>query len=172
MAEPLTILSEEEELLYESVLAFARERIQPLSHDMDEQEKMDPALVESFFENDYMGIEIPEELGGLEADFFSSILVHFLIAAHPIHILFHMQHQALTAATSHTGFEGLLVKDRNRLALGTFHHQMHHRYFECNYGTAEMPWDRWFGSFHDGSAESKQRLRTRLAKRQVRTTKR
>ncbi|MGI9483618.1 MAG: sterol desaturase family protein [Hyphomicrobiales bacterium] len=86
--------------------------------------------------------------------FFSSVLIHFLIAAHPIHILFHMQHQALTAATSHTGFEGLLVQDKNRLALGTFHHQMHHRYFECNYGNLEMPWDNWFGSFHDGTDAS------------------
>lgn len=90
--------------------------------------------------------------------FFSSILIHALLAAHPIHILFHMQHQALTAATSHTGFEGLMVKDKNRLALGTFHHQMHHRYFECNYGNLEMPWDKWFGSFHDGTEEAHARM--------------
>ena len=90
--------------------------------------------------------------------FFSSILVHFVVAASPVHILFHMQHQALTAATSHTGFEGLIVKDKNRLALGTFHHQMHHRYFECNYGGLEIPWDKWMGSFHDGTAESHQQF--------------
>lgn len=93
--------------------------------------------------------------------FFSSVLVHALLGAHPIHILFHMQHQALTAATSHTGFEGLLVKDRNRLALGTFHHQMHHRYFECNYGNLEMPWDKWFGSFHDGTDAAHERIKQR-----------
>lgn len=93
--------------------------------------------------------------------FFSSILVHFVLAAHPVHILFHMQHQALTAATSHTGYEGLLVADRNRLALGTFHHQMHHRYFECNYGNLEMPWDKWFGSFHDGTEASHEKFRER-----------
>ena len=93
--------------------------------------------------------------------FFSSVLVHWVLAAHPIHILFHMQHQALTAATSHTGFEGLLVRDRTRLALGTFHHQMHHRYFECNYGNLEMPWDRWFGSFHDGTEEAHERMKAR-----------
>ena len=100
--------------------------------------------------------------------FFSAVLIHFLVAAHPIHILFHMQHQALTAATSHTGFEGLLVRDRNRLALGTFHHQMHHRYFECNYGNLEVPWDMVFGSFHDGTAESHEKFkerRKRLARR-------
>ena len=93
--------------------------------------------------------------------FFSSILIHWVLAAHPIHILFHMQHQALTAATSHTGFEGLVVKDKTRLALGTFHHQMHHRYFECNYGNLEVPWDKWFGSFHDGTDASHEKFKER-----------
>lgn len=86
--------------------------------------------------------------------FFSSVLVHLIIAAHPIHILFHLMHQALTAATSHTGFEGLVIKDKSRLDLGRFHHQMHHRYFECNYGNLEVPWDKAFGSFHDGTDAS------------------
>lgn len=96
--------------------------------------------------------------------FFSSILIHWIVAAHPIHILFHMQHQALTAATSHTGFENMLVKDKKRLALGTFHHQMHHRYFECNYGNLEVPWDKWFGSFHDGSEASHEQMKERRKK--------
>ena len=86
--------------------------------------------------------------------FFSSILIHWILAAHPVLILFHMQHQALTAATSHAGFDALLIKDRNALELGNFHHQMHHRYFECNYGTLEIPWDRYFGSYHDGTEAS------------------
>lgn len=90
--------------------------------------------------------------------FFSSVLIHWLVAAHPVHILFHMQHQALTAATSHTGFAGILVKDKNRLALGTFHHQMHHRYLRCNYGNLEVPLDKWFGSFHDGTEASHERF--------------
>lgn len=93
--------------------------------------------------------------------FFSSILVHLLVPAHPLHILFHLQHQALTAATSHTGYESLLVRDRKRLALGTFHHQMHHRYFEVNYGNLEMPWDAWFGTFHDGTPQAHERLKSR-----------
>ena len=93
--------------------------------------------------------------------FFSSILIHFVVPASPLHILFHMQHQALTAVTSHTGFEGMIVADRERLALGTFHHQMHHRYFEVNYGNLEMPWDKWFGTFHDGTPEAHEALRGR-----------
>ena len=86
--------------------------------------------------------------------YFSSILIHWVVAAHPIHILFHMQSQALTASTSHTGYECLLVNDKKQVALGTFHHQMHHRYFECNYGNLEMPLDKWFGSHHDGTDDA------------------
>ena len=100
--------------------------------------------------------------------FFSSVLIHWVVAAHPIHILFHMQHQALTAATSHAGFESLLVKDRQSIALGNFHHQMHHRYFECNYGSLDVPWDKVFGSFHDGTEESHEQFiqrRRKLARR-------
>ena len=93
--------------------------------------------------------------------YLGSVMVHFIVAAHPVHILFHLQYYTLTAATTHTGFEGLLVKDKDRLKLGTFHHQMHHRYFECNYGSLEIPWDKFFGSFHDGTTEADARIRER-----------
>ena len=81
--------------------------------------------------------------------------------AHPLHILFHMQSQTLTAASSHTGYAGLLIKDKNCLNLGTFHHQMHHRYFEVNYGSLEIPWDKWFGTFHNGTFKKHQELKSR-----------
>ena len=97
--------------------------------------------------------------------FFSSAAIHLVVAAHPIHILFHVMHQGLTAATSHTGFENLVVKDARRLDLGRFHHQMHHRYFECNYGNLEVPWDKVFGSFHDGTENSHLRMKERLKRR-------
>ena len=45
--------------------------------------------------------------------------------------------------------------------MGDFFHQLHHRYFECNYGTIEMPWDRLFGTFHDGSGAATRRTRDR-----------
>ena len=97
--------------------------------------------------------------------FFSSVLIHLIIPTHPLHILFHMQHQSLTAATSHTGFENLLIKDEKTLALGTFHHQLHHRYFEVNYGNLQMPWDKWFGSFHDGTPEAHERMKHRRSEK-------
>ena len=93
--------------------------------------------------------------------FLGGVLIHWVIASHPVHILFHLQYYCLTAATTHSGFEGLVIKDKNRLALGTFHHQMHHRYFECNYGSLEIPWDKVFGSFHDGTPKSKEAMKER-----------
>jgi len=93
--------------------------------------------------------------------YLGTVLIHFIIGAHPLHILFHLQYYTLTAATTHTGFEGMVIKDKNRLALGTFHHQMHHRYFECNYGGLELPWDKYFGSFHDGTDEADARIKQR-----------
>ncbi len=95
------------------------------------------------------------------AIYLGSVLIHFVIGAHPLHTIFHLQYYTLTAVTTHTGFQGLVIKDKNRLALGTFHHQMHHRYFECNYGSLEMPWDKWFGSFHDGTVEANERMQKR-----------
>jgi len=65
----------------------------------------------------------------------------------------------LATATSHAGFENLVLGDKAHLKVGSFHHQLHHRYFECNYGNAEMPWDNWFGSYHDGSHEATERVR-------------
>ena len=98
------------------------------------------------------------------AIYLGTVLIHWIVAAHPVHILYHLQYYTLTAVTTHTGFQGLLIKDKNRLNLGTFHHQMHHRYFECNYGGLEMPWDKWFGSFHDGTTEANERMRERRKK--------
>jgi len=90
--------------------------------------------------------------------YLGSVLIHFVIPANPLLIIYHLQHYTLTAATTHTGYEGLVVDGKNRLALGTFHHQMHHRFFECNYGGLEIPCDKWAGSFNDGTVESHQQF--------------
>ena len=91
----------------------------------------------------------------------STLLIHFIVPLHPIHLIFAMVYNGPGAAMTHTGYEDLLIKDKRRLALGTFYHQLHHRYYECNYGNQEMPWDRWFGTFHDGSAKATSETRAR-----------
>lgn len=97
--------------------------------------------------------------------FFGTVIIHFVVPTHPVHLVFHLMYYAIFAVTTHTGFEGLWVQNVKRLSLGTFHHQIHHRYFEVNYGSLEIPWDKLFGSFHDGTAEGKERMRARLKAR-------
>lgn len=91
--------------------------------------------------------------------YISSVLIHFVIPSHPVIILVHLYSRCLGPAFSHSGFEKLLVKDRSVVDAADFHHQLHHRFFECNYGTVDAPWDRWFGSYHDGSDEATVRVR-------------
>ena len=96
--------------------------------------------------------------------YLTTLCIHWVVASHPIHLIFHVIYQGPGAAMTHAGYEDLLVKDKRRLALGTFYHQLHHRYYECNYGNQEMPWDRWFGTFHDGSDEATSETRARKKK--------
>ena len=95
--------------------------------------------------------------------YFTTLLVHFVLPSHPIHFLFHAFAMALNPALSHSGFDALLVRDRRQLEMGEFFHQLHHRYFECNYGTPEMPWDRWFRTFHNGTEDDTATVKQRRA---------
>ncbi len=90
-----------------------------------------------------------------------AVLIHLVVTSHPVHILYHMQYLAISASTTHTGFQSLRVRNRDFWSLGTFHHQMHHRYFECNYGSLDIPWDKFWGSWHDGTTESHTRFMQR-----------
>ncbi|HZG42600.1 MAG TPA: acyl-CoA dehydrogenase [Longimicrobium sp.] len=72
---PLTVLNEDEQAFREAVRQFAEESVRPLVTEMDEHQKMSPELIPQFFELGLMGIEVPEELGGTGASFFTAALV-------------------------------------------------------------------------------------------------
>jgi butyryl-CoA dehydrogenase/short/branched chain acyl-CoA dehydrogenase len=74
MSVPLTVLSEDEQLFRESCRGFAEERIKPLVRKMDDEAKLDPAIIPALFELGLMGIHIPEEFDGGAGSFFMSIL--------------------------------------------------------------------------------------------------
>ena len=56
----LTTLTEEERLLSDSVLAFARERVAPHVARMDAESRLGPALIPALFQVGLMGLEVPE----------------------------------------------------------------------------------------------------------------
>ena len=70
----LTILSDEEKLLRDAVLGFARERIAPHVARMDEESRLEPELLTGLFELGLMGIEIPESFQGAGGSFMNAIL--------------------------------------------------------------------------------------------------
>ena len=75
MSSPLTQLNEEEQAFRDMVADFAQNEIEPLKMSMDEAQEMRPELIQKFFELDIMGIEVPEEYGGIGSTFFNAILV-------------------------------------------------------------------------------------------------
>ncbi|KAK6350314.1 hypothetical protein TWF696_006545 [Orbilia brochopaga] len=71
---PVFQLTEEEEMLKESVSKFSQEAVLPRVRAMDEAESMDKAVVEGLFEQGLMGIEVEEEYGGSGMGFTAAIV--------------------------------------------------------------------------------------------------
>ncbi len=75
MTQPaLTMLSEDEQILRDSVRQFAEREILPRVHKMDEEQKLDKELIDAAFANGLMGIEVPFEYGGVGSSIFSAIV--------------------------------------------------------------------------------------------------
>ncbi len=73
-APPLTTLSEEERMFQSAAREFAEKEVGPHVEKMDREGVFDHALIESFFANGFMGIEVPETYGGSGGTFFMSVL--------------------------------------------------------------------------------------------------
>ena len=101
--------------------------------------------------------------------YFGVVVIHLLLASHPIHLFFLMLLNVLGAYSGHAGYEDLVIKGKSRIGIANLFHTLHHKYFECNYGTTYMPCDKWFGTFHDGTEESTERMRERRAKNLLKT---
>ena len=71
---PLTLLTEDEQMIKEMLHDFGAGEIAPRAAKMDAEGKMDPAVPAMLFEQDIMGIEIPEKYGGAEQSFFMACL--------------------------------------------------------------------------------------------------
>ena len=76
----LTTLSEEEQLFRDSVLGFARTKIGPRVHAMDQKGELDKELLPQLFDMGLMGIEVPESYGGAGSNIFNACLAIEAIA--------------------------------------------------------------------------------------------
>jgi short/branched chain acyl-CoA dehydrogenase len=71
---PLTALTEEERMFQAAAREFARKEIGPRVESMDREGVFSKELIDSFFSQGFMGLEIPEAWGGSGGRFFMSIL--------------------------------------------------------------------------------------------------
>jgi alkylation response protein AidB-like acyl-CoA dehydrogenase len=117
----LTLLSEDETLLQNSVTEFAEAQIRPLAADMDEHAKMSPDLVRQLFDLGVMGIEIPETYGGAGMKFFDAVLVVEALSAvdASVGVLVDVQNTLVINALMRWGSDDVKQRYLPRLASST-----------------------------------------------------
>jgi butyryl-CoA dehydrogenase/short/branched chain acyl-CoA dehydrogenase len=71
---PLTALSEEEQMFRAAAREFAEKEIRPHVEDMDREGVFNRELIDKFFEQGFMGLEVPEAYGGSGGTFFLALL--------------------------------------------------------------------------------------------------
>jgi len=99
--------------------------------------------------------------------YFSSILVFFIVPAHPIHMINLASRLGVAPAQGHTGFDRVVMGKETAMDTSYYAHYLHHKHFEVNYADGMVPLDKWFGSFHDGSPEADAAMRARRLRRGV-----
>jgi len=98
---------------------------------------------------------------GEHALYFSGILIHLVVPAHPVVALFQLIHAGLTPAQGHCGFDRVVTGPDKTFKTHAYAHYLHHKHFECNYADGALPLDRWFGSFCDGTAAGIEAMKNR-----------
>ena len=97
--------------------------------------------------------------------YFSCALLYIFFPFHPAFIVIALVHAGLSPAPGHAGFERVKTDDSTSFDIDSYAHYLHHKYFECNYADGILPLDRWFGTLHDGSEGSHNRMQARLKKK-------
>ena len=86
--------------------------------------------------------------------YFSVFALWWVLPVHPLVVIMNGLYFGLSPAFSHSGFERIRLGGKISLPTGDYFHQLHHRYFEVNYGNTPTPLDKLFGTWHDGSEQS------------------
>ncbi len=99
--------------------------------------------------------------------YWSDILIHLVLPSHPLLVLYHLQVTGTGAVVGHVGFDKI---EAGETAIGTqaYAHYLHHKYFEVNYSDGLMPFDRLFGTWHDGTKDGDALMNARFQKKKAR----
>ena len=94
-----------------------------------------------------------------------------IIPSNPILALYALHRAGFGAIPGHVGFDKMEVGANRGVDTHAHIHYLHHKHFEVNYGDGLIPFDKWFGTFHDGTKEGQARMDARFAKKVARLNK-
>uniref|UniRef100_A0A7S0CWR8 Short/branched chain specific acyl-CoA dehydrogenase, mitochondrial n=1 Tax=Amorphochlora amoebiformis TaxID=1561963 RepID=A0A7S0CWR8_9EUKA len=117
----LTMFSEEQGMLVESIRKFAEQNVAPHVSKMDSEGKLEPSVLSALFKEGLMGIEIPEEYGGAGMGFTEAVLtIEELAKVDPaISVIVDIQNTLINLAFLTYGTEEIKQKYLPRLATDT-----------------------------------------------------
>jgi sterol desaturase/sphingolipid hydroxylase (fatty acid hydroxylase superfamily) len=99
--------------------------------------------------------------------YFSDVLIHLILPSHPLLMLYHLQVTGTGAVVGHIGFDKVEV-GQTGFDAHCYAHYLHHKYFEVNYADGLVPFDRIFGTWHDGSKAADEVMKDRYRKKKER----
>jgi len=100
--------------------------------------------------------------------YFSSALIHVLIPSNPILAIYQLHYSGFGAVVGHLGFDKIELGEEAAIDSHAYTHYLHHKFFEVNYGDGLVPFDKLFGTWHDGTKEGDARMHARYEKRKAR----
>ena len=87
--------------------------------------------------------------------YLGTVFLHFLLPSNPIIELYQLSFAGFGAVPGHIGFDKVEISKKKAFDTHAYMHYLHHKYFNFNYGDDGLvPFDRVFGTYHDGSEES------------------
>ena len=92
-------------------------------------------------------------------------LWHLVLPSNPLLALYQLHTAGFGAIPGHIGFDRIELTPNTAIASGAYMHSLHHRYFKVNFGDGLIPFDKWFGTFHDGTPAGQAAMEARTAKR-------
>lgn len=100
--------------------------------------------------------------------YFGTVLLHLVLWSNPFLVLWQFNLAAYGAIVGHIGFDRIEVGEDRAVTSHAYAHYLHHKYFEVNYcDDGVLPWDKWFGTWHDGTKEADEKMKARFrAKRE------
>ncbi len=91
--------------------------------------------------------------------YFSTVFWHFILPSNPVVALYQLHFAGFGAVPGHIGFDKVELSNEAAFDTHSYMHYLHHKYFNVNFGgDGLVPFDRVFGTYHDGSNEAREQI--------------